>query len=297
MKKSMQIAVSLAVLTIGAIPVSACCFWPFGGMWGAGYYGAPVSAGYYGSPGYYSAGYAPGSTGFYSRPYSAGYASTGGCCVPICCDPCGGVCASGACTGSTSSGTLKPSTDPTFDKGTTDPDYDRDRANTREQELLNDPSDRELRPRSRIRTDDPIPEDEFRKTPANRTDPETEVLPFGTGTDNQINNKPPMPEVQDLPAAEPTGTGDEKTFLPELKEEAPTGPQTRREFRPTSLAERSSKLSEVIRSKRLASRSLPSTSSTQAATSFAGNSVDDKSNVNPPVRWISVPMPEGHVRL
>lgn len=306
MKQLIQIAFSLTVLAIGALPASACCLWPFGGMWGAGYYGTPmsagyygtpVSAGYYGSPGYHSAGYAPWSTGSYGGVYSSGYASTGGCCVPSCCDPCGGACASGSCVGSTSSGTLKPETDQNFERGTKEPEYDRDRTNPRVLDPLDEPLERDLQPRSRVRPDEATPEDEFRAVPSTRTDPNSEPLPFGTGTDSQINNKPPMPEIQNLPAAEPAETGAGETFLPPMKEATPSSPQTRRESRLKNLAERPSVLSEVIRSKRLASRSLPAIHRTQPATSFAGRSNGDKASVNPPVRWISVPMPEGNVRL
>jgi len=305
MNQLIQIAFSLTVFAIGALPASACCLWPFGGMWGAGYngtpvsagyYGSPVSAGYYGSPGYYSAGYAPWSTGSYGGVYSSGYASTGGCCVPSCCDPCGGACASGSCAGSTGSGTLKPETDQNFGRGTKDPEYDRDRTNPREPDPLDDPLDRSRNSRSKLRTEEAIPGDDF-GVPANRTDPDSDVVPFGTGTDSQINKKPPMSEIQDLPATDPPETGDGKTFLPPMKEETPSGSQTRRESRSKSLAEQSSGLSEVIRSKRLASRSLPAIHRNQPATSFAGRSNGDNSGFNPPVRWISVPMPEGHVRL
>ena len=124
---------------------------------------------------------------------------------------------------------------------------------------------------------------------------------FDSSTDDQINKKPPMSEIQDPPAADPVvdpaAPGDSKTFLPELKEETPGASQTRRDSRPQRLAERSSGLSEVIRSKRLASRSLPAMHRAQPATSYAGRSDGDKTGLNPPVRWISVPMPEGNVRL
>ena len=294
MKQLIQIAFSLTVFAIGALPASACCLWPFGGMWGAGYYGTPVSAGYYGSPGYYSAGYAPWSTGSYGGVYSSGYASTGGCCVPSCCDPCGGACASGSCAGSTGSGTLKPETDQNFDRGTKDREYDRDRTNPLEPDPLDEPLDRNLR--SRKKADELDPVDDFNAAPAGRTGTGATDM-FDAGTDDQINKKPPMSEIQELPATDPPETGDGKTFLPPIKDETPSGSQTRRESRPKSLAEQSSGLSEVIRSKRLASRSLPAIHRTQPATSFAGRSNGDNVGLNPPVRWISVPMPEGQVRL
>lgn len=204
--------------------------------------------------------------------------------------------------GSISSGTLTPQTDQNFDRGTKDLEYDRERTNPREPDALDDPLDRPIR--TRPKTDELDPVDDFNAAPARGTGTGATDM-FDSGTDDQINKKPPMSEIQDLPAADPAvdpavdpvAPGDGKTFLPELKEETQAGSQSRRDSRPKNLAGRSSGFSEVIGSKRLASRSLPAIHRTQPAISFAGRSDGDKGSRNPPVRWISAPMPEGNVRL
>jgi hypothetical protein len=269
---------------------SACCLWPFGGWWGAGY-GAPMG-GYYGAS-YPS--YAPVTAGY----YSAGYGSAD-CCAPACCDPCGGGgCNNGSCIGSTApAGSLKPQTDPNFDNGTKEKDkyddeFDRDR--------LKRPSDlperdRSFTPRTRTTPEETAPIDDFRSRPTDRgTDPDP--APFGTGND-QINNKPPMAEPDDLPAVDPdnsaTGTPDGSTFLDE--DNGGLNNQTRRDRRELSVTERPSGLNEVIAPKRLASRSVPTTR-VQNRTSFAGKADSDKNAPVRPVRWISLPMPEGNERL
>ena len=122
---------------------------------------------------------------------------------------------------------------------------------------------------------------------------------------DQIKNKPPMDDpALDIPpvdSADPAapmtdpapGTGDTDSFL-DLDKKA--NDSSKVEEPENSLRTFSSTFNEVVTPKRLASRSLPATSS-KAKISFAGKSSDDKSRTNAPVRWISVPMPEGNVRL
>lgn len=284
------LAVGFSVATSGS--ASACCLWPFGGWWGAGY------------GGYYSAGYAP-----YVPPmgyYSAGYAPMD-CCAPACCDPCGGGgCSSGSCVGTNPSGSLKPETDSNFEKGTKDSEtYDEfDRAPLRRRQ---DDLDRTLDPadsQARKRPVDPDPVDDFRSRPMGGTaadDPAFELDPAG----GQINNKPPMDDsALDIPPVDavdpaapmnepaPAGGGTDSF----LDLDAKANDSTKVEEPENSLKTFSSTFNEVVAPKRLASRSLPATNS-KAKTSFAGKSSDDKSRSNVPVRWISVPMPEGNVRL
>ena len=311
---------TVASLIGGMSSASACCLWPFGGWWGAGYngyYGAnyspyvPVSAGY---AGYQSAGY-----------YSAGYGAAD-CCAPACCDPCGcgsGGCGSGGCgpggcnTGScvgtptpTPAGGLKPETDTNFDRGTRekgtydDDGFDRDRLRTRDPlpepdaDPLPGARSAPLRSRTRPAPIEPDPVDDFRSAPAGGADSE----PFGA---DQIQKKPPMDEPGgDLPAVNPavdpatpdSGTTDTlngSTFLED--EKAVPADQTRRD-QPVSLTKRTSGLNEVIAPKRLASRSLPAPA-VREKTSFAGKGNSDKAGPRPTVRWISIPLPEGNAQL
>jgi hypothetical protein len=291
MKRLIATVLTICLVVASSGSASACCLWPFGGWWGAGY------------GGYYSAGYAPyvPQMGY----YSAGYAPSD-CCAPACCDPCGaGGCSSGSCVGTNPSGSLKPETDTNFEKGTKENDtYDEfDRAPRRRQDDLDrtlDPADSQ----ARKRPVDPDPVDDFRSRPMGGTaadDPAFELDPAG----EQIKNKPPMddpavdiPPVDSVdpaaPMIDPTpGTGDTDSFL-DLDKKA--NGSTKLEEPESSLQTFSSTFNEVVAPKRLASRSLPATGS-KAKTSFAGKSSDDKSQTNAPVRWISVPMPEGNVRL
>lgn len=286
------LAVGFSVATSGS--ASACCLWPFGGWWGAGY------------GGYYSAGYAP-----YVPPmgyYSAGYAPMD-CCAPACCDPCGaGGCSSGSCVGTNPAGSLKPETDSNFEKGTRDngtyDEFDRNppRRNRDDLDQPLDPADSQTRKQPA----DPDPVDDFRSRPMGGTaadDPAFELDPAG----EQIKNKPPMDDTGlDIPAVDPAAPaadpaapmnndpagGDTESFL-DLDKKAN---ETKVEEIQIPLKSVSSTFNEVVAPKRLASRALPATSS-KAKTSFAGKTSEDKSRSNAPVRWISVPMPEGNVRL
>jgi hypothetical protein len=162
------LAVGFSVATSGS--ATACCLWPFGGWWGAGY------------GGYYSAGYAP-----YVPPmgyYSAGYAPMD-CCAPVCCDPCGaGGCSSGSCVGTNPAGSLKPETDSNFEKGTRDngtyDEFDRNppRRNRDDLDEPLDPADSQ----TRKQPVDPDPVDDFRSRPMGGTaadDPAFELDPVG----------------------------------------------------------------------------------------------------------------------
>lgn len=285
------LVVGFSVATSGS--ASACCLWPFGGWWGAGY------------GGYYSAGYAP-----YVPPmgyYGAAYAPSD-CCAPACCDPCGaGGCSSGSCAGTNPSGSLKPESDSNFEKGTKDnntyDEFDRSPSRRRQDDLDNrplDPADSQTR---KLPVDQ-APVDDFRSRPMGGTaadEPAFELDP----ADEQIKKKPPMDDpALDIPpvdAAEPASpmttpapsTDDTDTFL-DLDKKANDSSKT--EEPANAFQTFSSTFNEVVAPKRLASRSLPATGS-QGKTSFAGKSSDDKSRANSSVRWISVPMPEGNVRL
>ncbi len=315
MKRLFAAILTLALSFADVTPASACCLWPFGGWWGAGYGGGYNGTSY--SP------YVPANTGFYSAGYGSMSYTGSDCCAPVCCDPCGcgtvgcgpGGCASGSCGGTVApAGSLKPETDSNFDKsqenkGTYDDDqFDRDRLKRRDNELDREPAPlpgaRNLPPRRNTAPLDPDPVDDFRSSPAGGARGTDE--PFGTGAD-EIKNKPPMEEpAGDLPAVdpvadpaiEPAPAGDpfklnDSTFF-KADDQKPND-QTRRE-RPVSLSERASGLNEVIAPKRLASRSLPAAPA-RGKTTFAGRTTEDKSSSKPPVRWISVPTPEGNVRL
>jgi len=302
---------TVASLISGMSSASACCLWPFGGWWGAGYngyYGAsyspyvPVTVGYH-SVGYHSASYYP--AGF----YAAGYGSAD-CCVPACCDPCGsGGCNTGSCVGTPApAGSLKPETDMNFDrstkeKNTYDDEFDRDRLRSRDPLPERDtdplPRPRTAPAQTRPAPIEPDPIDDFRSAPAGGADSE----PFGA---DQIQKKPPMDEPGgDLPAVDPATPDDGfgalkgSTFLED--EQVKPADQTQREqsvsmTQPVSLTKRTSGLNEVIAPKRLASRSLPAPA-VREKTSFAGQASGDKASARPAMRWISVPLPEGHAQL
>jgi len=278
MTRIFQLCVIVCGLAGSAGTADACCLWPFGGWWGAGY--APMASYGYGGYGGYGGGYP--SMGYQSAGYypSASY----GCCATNCCDPCGscgsGNCSSGSCGASTgtSSGTsdsLKPTTDPNFDKGTND--YDRDDT-LREQER-----------RRRLRD-----MDNSLDTPpgaGNSTAPADDFAPMGSSFDEdlELKNKPPMDDVDGLTPTDPTTP--DANFLDPAPASGTDIDKSTRLDRGQRLANQSSRLSEVLTPKRLATRSLPSKSKT---TMFAGNAGTDQ---QAPIRWISAPAPEGQVRL
>jgi hypothetical protein len=276
MTRIFQLCVIACGLVGSAGTADACCLWPFGGWWGAGY--APMASyGYGGYGGYQSVGYQPmayQSAGYYP---SASY----GCCATNCCDPCGS-CSSGSCGASTgtspgTSDSLKPTTDPNFDKGTND--YDRD-------DSLLEQERRDLERRRRLRD-----MDNSLDTPpgrGNSTSPADDFAPMGSSFDEdpQLKNKPPMDDVDGLLPTDPTTP--DSDFLPPPDSGTDKSTQLNRGNR---LAHQSSRMSEVLAPKRLASRSLPSKSKT---TMFAGNAGSDQ---QAPVRWISAPAPDGQVRL
>lgn len=293
MKRFIAIVLTIGISVASSGAASACCLWPFGGWWGAGY------------GGYSSAGYAPyvPQMGY----YSAGYAPMD-CCAPACCDPCGaGGCSSGSCVGTNPAGSLKPETDSKFEEGTKEENtfdrFDRNPSRGRQDDLDQplDPADSQ----ARKRPVDSGQGDDFSARPMGGTgadDAPFDLDPAG----GQINNKPPMDDSAiDIPPvdssadpAAPTnepapGTGETESFL-DLDKKA--NDSTKLDQIDSSLQSVSSTFNEVVAPKRLASRSLPATAS-KAKTSFAGKSSDDKSRSNAPVRWISVPMPEGNVRL
>ena len=110
-------------------------------------------------------------------------------------------------------------------------------------------------------------------------------------------NKPPMTNPVDDTTTAPTdkdpGTpADDKTFL----NGGNANPNEASNGRDTVLA-RTSSLNEVIAPKRLASRSLPSTHRTVSNSKVAGKAEGQKSNSQQPLRWISAPLPTGHVSL
>ncbi|MFO0974921.1 MAG: hypothetical protein U0996_00915 [Planctomycetaceae bacterium] len=253
-------------LLVSASSAQACCLWPFGGWYGAGY----PSFGY---PGYgYGYGYTAGYPMFGAPVYSASYG--GACCAPsCCCDPCcGGSCASGSCGASTTnSNSLKPTTDPNF--------RDRDSSDY-------DNTDDSLRNR-RLQPENPVDE-----APLNRRGGQDPVQPEKDdfrGADDpngqpgeMFQNKPPMPELKDLPPANENEPAKEDSFLPAEPQAGVPGRSV--------IAEQSSRMDEVIQPRRLASRSVPSR---RSVTTVAGS----KQDTAVPVRWISLPAPEGNVRL
>lgn len=289
MKRFGAVLLATVGMLAGSGSAQACCLWPFG-AWGGGYgYNAP-------SYGTYSAMYAPAYRVYpsYNVSYSSGWANN--CCAPVCCDPCacGSSCAGGACAGNTKSdsGSLKPQIDENFSppEGT----YDKPPAARTSPERPSAAPANTTTPEPAEETFAPVaprrpaanPADDFGSSP-------TEPAPFGV--ENEISNKPPMPEIS-APAIEaPAGkTETEKpadgtdSFLPEEKPPAEaTNPQASRPGR-TVVADRSSSISEVLPSRRLAVKTIDA--------SAKGQSISH-STESSRVRWISAPMAEGHQRL
>ncbi len=321
MKLFVKTCLSLCAVVALATPANACCLFPFGGWWGAGYNAAPAYSSYYAPPSYTSYYGSPSYSSFYSAgsvmapmsgccgsaapAYAASYGSYGsygaGCCTNSCCDSCGSSgCASGSCVGTEPVGSLKPASDPNFNKSKTN--YD-DEPRTREF-----PSDT-TRPRSRSNetdldpADDPLRKDRFTRPAGGGsgtdTDTEKDLFPvddleFGR---DRLNNKPPMDDPLDGTSIDPIdetlGTPtDEKTFF----EGGKSNPNEVSRRRDTVIA-RTSSLSEVIAPKRLASRSLPSTIRTVSDSKVAGKIDGRKADTQQPLRWISAPLPAGHVSL
>jgi len=271
----MLLVVGLLVSANGA---QACCLWPFGGWYGAGY----PSYGYSG----YGYGYTAGYPMFGTPVYTVGYGSA--CCAPsCCCDPCcGGSCASGSCgASSTNTNSLKPTTDPNFrDKDPADYDRSNDPILNRrrstdpvEQDPAIDPLPNRRRPLDPV-DPDPAKSDDFKSG----NDPNPELGNDG----NMFQQKPAVPDLKDMPPAEQKDPAEQDMFLPEEK---PAEPQASVPGR-SVIAEQSSRMDEVIQPRRLASRSVPAR---RPATSVAGTKQDNAV----PVRWISLPMAEGNVRL
>ena len=311
--------VSLCAVVALATPASACCWFPFGGWWGAGYnpvpaygsYYAPSYTSYYGSPAYssfYGAGSAmapmSGCCGGVAQAYAVSYGSYGaGCCNNSCCDSCGSSgCASGSCVGTEPVGSLKPATDPNFNKPKTN--YD-DEPRTREF-----PSD-STRSRSRNLDSDLDPVDSLnRKDMFDRPDGGAGQSPGASEADKDLfpeddldfgrdrnSQKPPMEDPLDGTTIDPIdenpGTpADNKTFL----DNSDSNPSETSRPRQTVIA-RTSSLSEVIAPKRLASRSLPSTTQTVSNSKVASKTDGQKTGNPQPLRWISAPLPTGHVSL
>ena len=323
MKFCIRIALSMCVAALLATPASACCLFPFGGWWGAGYYGspaytAPAYSSYYNAPAYtsfYGSFSAPsyGCCGNSAPAYSASYGSFGsydsGCCTNSCCqsscgDSCGSGCASGSCVGTTPAGTLKPAQDPISNKKA--PDYEDD---TRSREFE---SDSNTRPRDRSRVNDSLDTpaerdriDQFenpRPGTNGRSDSGSEDGLFKEDKidpvpDREILRKPPMSEPldeKDIDPVEPElgSPVDEKTFYEEKLNPDNTTSRPR-----DAVIARSSSLSEVIAPKRLASRSLPSGQRAAARSTLADKSSKTQSDAPRPVRWISAPLADGHVQL
>ncbi|MEZ6035027.1 MAG: hypothetical protein R3C17_18185 [Planctomycetaceae bacterium] len=318
MKFCIRIALSMCVAALLATPASACCLFPFGGWWGAGYYGspaytAPAYSSYYSAPSYtsfYGAFSAPsyGCCGTAAPAYSASYGSfgsyDGGCCTNSCCQSsCGSGCASGSCGGTTPAGTLKPAQDPISDKKA--PSYE------------DDPRSRRFVPESRSPRDpaaddplDPVNEkDRYDRFERSRTRESEPANPGTDGTRNpgmfdtidpqteRSNQKPEMPDVLEDLESEPADPGlgnevDEKTFYEDKSNRDNTTSRSR-----DAVIARSSSLSEVIAPKRLASRSLPSGHRSAARSTLADKSSKTQSDAPRPVRWISAPLADGHVQL
>ncbi|MDA1231638.1 MAG: hypothetical protein O2856_12765 [Planctomycetota bacterium] len=318
MKLLVRICLSLCIAVVLAAPASAGYLYPFGGWWGAGYYGTPLYAApayssYYGAPSYagyygstsYSSFYGGGSVvlssngccGNAAPMYSASYGTyNNGCCANSCCDSCGSGCAAGSCGATEPAGSLKPAIDPISNKSK--PTYEDD---DRSREF---PSDAERARRRQLLDDEKALEEDQNRTDlfkrsgtgsGSGTDSGTALEPFPENPDFDLNHKsekPPMADPQDGTVIEPiddtTGTPtDEKTFIDENK----STPADSARLRRTILA-RTSSLSEVIAPKRMASRSLPATHRPLSNSNVAG-----KSEPQPPLRWISAPLPAGHVSL
>ena len=124
--------------------------------------------------------------------------------------------------------------------------------------------------------------------------PADDGLEFGRNRETQ---KPPMTDPINGTTIEPVdknlGTpADDKTFI----EGGKANPNETSRRRDTVIAGTSS-LSEVIAPKRLASRSLTLTHRTGSNSKVAGKTDGQKSNNQRPLRWISAPLPTGHVSL
>ena len=198
--------------------------------------------------------------------------------------------------GSTSSGSLKPTTDPNFDRSSPkSKEYDRDGVRPR-----GTTDEEEVDPLPRRRTRETNPDDDFDSSPASGTGNGTGGAGtsgmFGEGEDGiQNSKKPPMTDpAEGAPADSTDPKKDGTTFLE--GESTTSNRDSRKTRRDDSLSDRSSGISEVIAPKRLASRSLPS-NSTGSKASFAGKSNDNKRGADAPIRWISIPSPEGQARL
>ncbi|MFN9718229.1 MAG: hypothetical protein ACK58L_06005 [Planctomycetota bacterium] len=283
MKLFVRAVLSAACLIGTMAPASACCLWPFGGWWGAGY-----------APGYgYGAGYP--AVGYYAPTvgyYSVGYAGSSACCAPACCatsccDPCGSSCG-GSCAGTTSSGTLKPSADDKFDRSKYDEELERDR------QKLQDSTRDSVPPTRR----DENPEDGFG---AGRGVGDTgRDQPFGADPIEGVNNKPPMGDATEgvnnkppMGDVDPAAGGEPAPFLE--NNETEKKPEARRLNADRVVAHSAGMLNSAGGARRLASQSLPA--GVGKPTSFAGKTPAGTSSSPAPIRWISVPSPEGQVRL
>ena len=295
MKRFGAVRLATAGILAGSGSAQACCWWPFGG-WGGGYgYSAP-------SYGTYSAMYAPAYPAYptYSVSYSSGMSNN--CCAPVCCDPCGcgsscagGACVGGACGGTTPAvgGSLKPQIDENFSA----PEGTYDKAPAAKPK----PEARPAAPAGT--TPEPEPAEETFTPVAPRRPAATPPDDFGSstpepapfGADNEISNKPPMPEITvpspeapvEKPEALKPAEGSDSFQLEEKPAAEGINPQASRPGR-TVLAEQASDLREVVPSRRLAVK----TSSAAAKST----SISHSTNSNR-VRWISAPMAEGHQRL
>lgn len=309
MKLFVKTCVSFCAVVALAAPASACCWFPLGGWWGAGYNAAPAYSSYYAPSytSYYGAGsvMAPvsGCCGSAAPAYAANYGSYGaGCCTNACCDSCGSAgCASGSCAGTEPVGSLKPATDPISNKSK--PAYDEDpRSRTF-------PSDTTPpRTRSSDPLEDPVRKDMFDRpagggtgsNPGAGTETEQDLFPADDGLEfgrDRNSQKPPMEDPLDGTTIDPVdenpGTPvDDKTFIDGGK----SNPNQTSRRRDTVIA-RTSSLSEVIAPKRLASRSVPSTHRTVSNSEVAGKIDGQKTSNQQPLRWISAPLPAGHVSL
>jgi hypothetical protein len=231
MKRLAALVLAAATGAIGAAPVQACWWWP----WGMGSYG--YSAGYggqYAVPSYpvYGAAWRPALGAGYPMGYASMGAVGANCCAPICCDPCGNSCSGGACGNSACAGTgeaqsgssLKPQVDSNFQGGSGTYDADPTApAGGRRTPVPKDP----VTPADQPATDATFdaPATPRRSTPAGSTDDfnasgaaTEEITPFGAETG--VSNKPPVPEIKDLDPVQP-----ESTFAPEPAPAAPAEAQ------------------------------------------------------------------------
>ena len=199
---------------------------------------------------------------------------------------------------------MKPSQDPISDKKS--PDYDED---TRSRRFDSDTTS----PRT-PRTDEPLDpvnerdrSDLFR-SPRTGTEGDTDSSSrsgvdspmFNDGVDpatERTNQKPPMIEPQDEKTLDPVESDpgkptDEKTFFEDTSKPDNSASRGR-----NSVLARTSSLSEVIAPKRLASRSLPASHRSVSSSKLADKSDNTTSDAPRALRWISAPLPEGHVSL